>query len=370
MFHRLDGGNKAPIFYVYIIIMKGSEGVAIKQNNSNAGRPLRSERDKKVKNYSRGNSSWNNSAYKQSVKTERTHTKVINTTPVKLKVEYYDHTAEGRRSYARREYDRRRKEWRQAVKKNKRAQQFKRTAVNALSVLLAMVVLFTLVYKLFFVASRVTVSGNTVYEQQEIINACGLDTRKNLFSFSSREAADRIFFYCPRIASASFERRIPDKVYITVEEEVPVFFAEIHGEIFTLSSSLRILERTDEQTAKDAGLIKLKLQEVSYAVSGTVIELVSSRAQRYLENTMALVEKSTLKDKLTSIDMTDDFETVMVAMGRYQLDFGSQDDFGVKMKLAEAILEDPIFNPQNKAIIDLSDTSKTSVIIDNQLELE
>ena len=68
--------------------------------------------------------------------------------------------------------------------------------------------------------------------------------------------------------------------------------------------------------------------------------------------------------------MTDDFKTVMVALGRYKLDFGSQDDLGVKLKLAEAILEDPIFNPENKAVIDLSDTAKTSVIIDNQLELD
>ncbi|MBE6562472.1 MAG: FtsQ-type POTRA domain-containing protein [Ruminococcaceae bacterium] len=351
--------------------MKEGEVVPYKQNNAKTGRASRPENPRRRKEgYSKGNSSWNNSSYKQSVKTERTQTKVINTTPVRIRSDYFDHTKAGRRAQFKREYDRRRREWKAAVRKNVRAQKIKTALINTAAIFFAVVILFTAVYKLFFVANNIIIEGNSTYSAEDIISACGLDEKENLFSFSSREAADRIYFYCPGIKNADFERRIPDKVFINVEEEIPAFYAEIHGEVFTLSSSLRIMSRTDADTAKEAGLIKLKLQDVSYAVSGSVIELASSRAQRYLENTASLIEKSPLKGKLTSIDMTDDFKTVMVALGRYKLDFGSQDDLGVKLKLAEAILEDPIFNPENKAIIDLADTAKTSVIIDNQLELD
>lgn len=345
--------------------------MAYKQNNESMGRPSRFERGRPSSTgYSKGNSAWNNSSYKQSVKTERTHTRVINTTPVRIRTDYFDHTSAGRRAHLKLEYKRRRKEWKAAVKKNRRLQRVKRTLTYAVTLLITVGILFTTVYKLFFVADNIIIEGNSQYSAEQIIKACGLDSRENLFSFSSRAASDRIYFYCPLVKNAEFERVAPNKVYITVEEETPVYYAQIHGEWFTVSADLRILERTDPEIASRNGLIKLKLQNVAYAVSGSVIELVSSRAQRYLENTTKLIEKSSLKEQLTVLDMTDDFETVMVAQGRYRLDFGAQDDLGVKLKLAEAILEDPIFDPENKAVIDLTDTARTSVVIDNQLELD
>ncbi len=343
--------------------------MAYKQNN--VGRTSRSGRtDRNGQSYSKGNANWNNAAYKQSVKTNRTQTKVINTTSVRVSADYFDITAAGKRAAAKREYNKRRKMWREAVKKNQMMQKAKRVLVYSLVLVLTVGILFGTVYKLFFVADKIFVEGNTVYSQNDIIEAGGLETRTNLFSFSSREAAERIYFYCPQIKNADFERRVPNKVYITIEEEDASYYSEIHGEVFALSGTLRVLGRVSVEEAKEAGLIKLQLQKVSYAVSGSVVELVSSRAQRYLENTVELIEKSELKTKLTAIDMSDDFDTVMVAESRYKLEFGSQDDMAVKLKLAQAILDDVIFNSQNKAVIDLTDTSKTSVIIDDQLVLD
>lgn len=345
--------------------------MAYKQNKNNTGRTSQGgKNNRNAQSYSKGNSNWNNASYKQSVKTNRTQTKVINTTSVRVKTDYFDYTAAGKRAAAKREYNRRRKMWREAVRKNLMIQKAKRVFVYSLTLVLTVGILFTAVYKLFFVADNIIIEGNSIYTQSEIIEAGGLDERKNLFSFSSREMAEQIYFYCPQIKTATFERMIPNRVSITVEEDEPCYFSEIHGELFALSDSLRVLNRISEQDAEEQGLIKLKLQNVAYAVSGSTVQLVSSRAQRYLENTVELIENSTLKSKLTAVDMTDDFDTVMVAESKYKLEFGSQDDMAVKLKLAQAILEDVIFNSQNKAVIDLTDTSKTSVIIDDQLVLD
>lgn len=342
--------------------------MAYKQNTKNTGRTSPAGKaNKNSQNYSKGNSNWNNSSYKQSVKTDRTQTKVINTTSVRVHTDYFDITAAGRRAAAKREYNKRRKMWREAVRKNLMIQKTKRVLVYSVTLLLTVGFLFTAVYKLFFVADNIIIEGNTLYTENDIITAGGLDAHYNLFSFSSREAAEKIYFYCPQIKNAKFERKIPNKVYITVEEEEPCYYSEIHGEVFALSDSLRVLKRINAEEAAEKGLIKLKLQNVSYAVAGSQIELVSQRAQRYLENTVELISKSELKQRLTAVDMTSDFETVMVAENRYKLEFGSQDDLAVKLKLAQAILNDVIFNSQNKAVIDLTDTSKTSVIIDDQL---
>ena len=60
----------------------------------------------------------------------------------------------------------------------------------------------------------------------------------------------------------------------------------------------------------------------------------------------------------------------MTVDGLYKLEFGTQDEMDIKIRIAAAVLKDSMFEAGNKAYIDLTDTSKTSVIIDNQLVLD
>ena len=56
--------------------------------------------------------------------------------------------------------------------------------------------------------------------------------------------------------------------------------------------------------------------------------------------------------------------------GKYKLLFGDVNVIDTKLRLAIAVLEDELFQSDNKASVDLTDLSATSVIIDNQLDLE
>ncbi len=308
-----------------------------------------------------------------SVRTRRTVTRVI--TPGRKAVprqdRYFDNTPVAVRRRRIREAREKRDRYREFVRRSKRLQKAKHTLIYASTFLLSVVVLFTVVYKVFFVVSSITVVGNSRYTAEEISAASGLSLKKtNLFSFSSSAAGKNISFSLPYITGVSFDRTVPNKVEITVTEEEPVFYAELYGDLYGLSESLTVLDEITEEDASDAGLIKLKLQAVSGAVAGCEITLASERAQRYLRSTVNTVKQSKLMERLDTIDLRDDFDTVMIANGKYKLDFGTQDDFGVKVKLAAEILEDPLFDSGNKAYINLEDTSKTSVIIDNQLVLD
>jgi len=318
--------------------------------------------------YASGNRNWNTDKYKESVRTEHTDTKVISK-PSSVSREdapyYFDNTVTAKRERRRQNFEERRELWRQTVKKNRRRRMALRRLLSLLIVFVSVIAVSAVVYKVFFVASEITVTGDTEYSSEEIISAAGLDEKKNLFSFSSRVAGKSIKFYCPRISKTYFDRTMPNKVEIAVEEEAPVYYAEIYGDIYGVSNSLRVLDKlTKEETE---GLIKLKLQTVSRAVSGDGILLMSDRAQSFFEKVTSLLDSSPLKSRLSQIDLRNDFNIVMVAGDKYKLIFGTQDDFEIKIRLASAMLNDDVFKSGSKAVINLEDTTKTSVIIDNQL---
>ena len=344
-------------------------------NGKNTSAPRRQpgtkqRREERVPDYSRGNRNWNTAGYKNSVRTRHTDTKVMKSPSDTRETGsyYYDNTAAAQRERRRKNFDARREMWRDTVRKSRRRHRAARKFLSFIIISAAVVALTMISYKLFFVVSAVNVDGAVSYTPREIVEAAGLDEPKNLFSFSSRVAGDSIRFYCPRISKTDFDRTIPNKVNIEVEEESARYYAEIYGDYYGISDSLRVVEKLSEEEC--AGLIKLKLQQVKYAVSGGKIALVSERAQNFLEELASRLDSSPLKEKLTQIDLRNDFNVVMVAQNKYKLLFGTQDEFDIKIRLAVAMLEDDIFKGGSKAIINLEDTTKTSVIIDNQLEFD
>lgn len=309
---------------------------------------------------------WNNENYRRRVATASTNTRVL--TPPKKSTYFYDNTPSALHARQKKEFDKRLSKLKMAMKRNKRYIRVKRRLTTFLVVSVSLILVFSLVYKFLFVTKNIIIEGNTKYSDEEIIAACGIDENTNLFSFSSRIVGERLKFYCPAVAESVFDRSIPNSVSITVTEEEPVYYADIYGEGYALTESLRILGKVSESESK--ALIKLKVSCVKRAVAGERIVLSEDRAQRYLENTIELLNLSPLKNRITMIDLRNDFDAVMAADDLYRLDFGTQEDLDVKIRLAHAILNDDLFDSGNKAYIDLRETSKTSVVIDNQLTFD
>lgn len=322
----------------------------------------------RAQGYSQGNGNWNTERYNQSVHTSRTDTHVINSD--KKRTYYYDNTPAAVNARQKKRFRQRKTAWEKAVKNNVRLRRFRNALIYGTSVIVAIAMIATATYYLFFTVSNVTITGNTYYSSEQIMASSGITEKTHLYSFSSKKLASDIIFSCPRISSVTVERSAPNSVTLSITEENPAYYTTIYGETYLLSQSLRILEKTDIETAKSEGFGKLKIKKVFSAVSGGKIVLCSSRAQKYLENTLELVNASDFKGRINSIDMTDEFNIIMTVDGLYKLEFGSQDDIDIKLRLASAVLKDSMFNSGNKAYIDLTDTTKTSVIVDNQLEID
>jgi|GEM_PF-1082561 len=227
-----------------------------------------------------------------------------------------------------------------------------------------------MVYKLIYVVSDITVEGASRYSEEEILSASGLAAGDNLYSFSSRRLASRVMLRCPYVADVGVERRAPSSVTLRVEEEAAVYYAEIYGEVRALSAGMRVLERTTAEEARARGLIRLCLPHIREAVAGRAIVFADERSARTIREVLGTLNASALRQRLSAVDCRNLYEVKMVSEGRFLLSFGGTDNMELKMKLACAVLEDEIFRTGIRASVDLTQIRSTSVVLDNQLDLD
>lgn len=266
--------------------------------------------------------------------------------------------------------EKRRVEAYQHASRGRRRRKLRETLISVALVFGVFVVLCIVTYQLLFVIRSLDTNGSSQYTSEEILAACGVDMGDHLYSFSSRVVQERIMLQCPYVAAVDVRRTPPGSISFFIEEEAPVYYGEFYGEFWEISGSLRILDPISQTDAKEQGLIKLKLPRIREAVSGKKIVFSSERSDRYMQTVLEALAGSNLAGRISMIDLRSAHEIAMACDEKYKLFLGNTDVIETKLRLAVAVLEDELFSGDNKASIDLTDLNATSVIIDNQLDLE
>lgn len=242
------------------------------------------------------------------------------------------------------------------------------TAPIVLLMLILTAFLGFLVYRNFFVVDDVRLEGSELYSDEEILAATGVRKGDNLYSFSSRVVEENVTLRLPYVRSLEVQRTIPDTVHFAVTEDAAAFCTELYGETWALSGSLRVLEPISE--SETDGLIRLRLPEVESAVAGRVLQLRDERTLTRIREVLSAVLASSLRERITAVDLRDSWKLTMVSDGAYLLDFGNGEDAETMLRVAYAVLSDPLFDGSIKAQIDLTMSGSTSVIFDDQLQLD
>ena len=248
--------------------------------------------------------------------------------------------------------------------------QIRRTVSALLLVFLFAGCAMATVYKLMYVIDAVHVTGTQRYDEEDILAATGVEMGTNLYSFSSRLVENAVTLRYPYVRTLDVSRRAPSTVYFTVSEDTAVFYTDIYGEKRALSSTMRVLDCVSDEDIDAMGLIHLRIPKVESAMAGRVISFREEKHTRQIRELLSVLLSSALSERITSVDLRNPYKVSMVADGRFLLEFGDPSDLGVKMKVAGAVLADDLFKTDIKAHIDLSVTSSTSVILDNQLDLD
>ncbi len=271
---------------------------------------------------------------------------------------------------SQKERDARKLEAYRLAKRRKLGHQARRAASALLMTCLFVGCALAVVYKLVYVIRDVDVTGVYRYTSEEILSASGVKTGDNLYSFSSRIAENAITLQHPYVQELDVIRKAPSAVTFAITEDTAVFYAEIYGEIRALSPTLRVLDRVTQEDIDALGLIRLRMPEIQSAMAGRVIRFREEKYTRQIRDITAKFLSSSLSERITTVDLRNPYQVFAVADKRFLLDFGNNADLDIKMKVAAAVLADDLFKTDIKAQIDLSVSDSTSVILDNQLDLD
>lgn len=247
----------------------------------------------------------------------------------------------------------------------------KRFFRGAVTIFFLLVLTFGVVlagYKVLFRISEIDVVGDTPYTAEEICAGAGVSIGDGLYSFSSVKAGERLSANLPYIGELKVDRHIPNKITFTVKYEEAEYYTEIYGKIYLMSKSLRVVgEASDTDTEN---LTRLRLPGVKEVRFGFVPILRDSGAQKRMVSITDITGKSAMCERITQIDLRSSYELKMVSDGKHLLYMGDYTEVDTKLMIAETVLRDEMFKGENKARLDLSELSKTTVLMDNKLDFD
>ena len=258
----------------------------------------------------------------------------------------------------------------EAMERARRARRMRKTRDALISFVLILAVFAAMcfaVYRLLFVVSDIRGEGSSAYSSEDIVRASGVMEGDHLYSFRSSVASSLITHRLPQIKDVDVERRIPSTIVFNVTEEPCRYYADFYGEYRAISSSLRIMFSLSSEESERRELVLLKLPAVQRAVAGDRAEFATLKNDSYVYDIVEAVASSGLSDRVGIIDLRSKYDIKLVCDNKYLMTLGDAENAETKLRIAVSVLNDEMFNSESKARIDLSDLSKTSVVIDDQL---
>lgn len=234
-------------------------------------------------------------------------------------------------------------------------------------ILLSVVMCFVFIavcMALFLKIEKIEVKGNERYDKEKIIEASGIRVGQNLYAINKKKAHELIQTEYPYINNVVIRRTLPSTLTFTVTEEAPMYYTEICGEYFILSSTLRVLGKTDVMPTTDGEqrLIKIKLADVKSVILGESIEFDKELSFDYISSFIAEITEHKIAEHLTEIDISKKYNIYVEYQDRFRIYMG--DNTETEMKLTFAMLMIDKFEPEQSGEVDVHDITVGSVILD------
>jgi len=192
---------------------------------------------------------------------------------------------------------------------------------------------------LFFKVNVITVSGESHYTQQEILDASGVKTGDNLFLLNKFEVANRLVDQLPYIEEVRINRALPDQLLITVRECSATFAVEQNGTDWLISTGGKIVDSCDPAQAGGSPEID-GCELLAPSVGSQLAFSTQNKAQETsLLALMAALEKAQLLDQVRAIHLGNAAELTMDYADRFTVRFSYGADYAYKLRNLTAVVD-------------------------------
>lgn len=231
----------------------------------------------------------------------------------------------------------------------------KRKSNRPLTFFLVIVVII-LAMSMFFKISVINVEGNSIYSDEDIIEASGIQIGDNLFFINRISAGSRVVVKLPYVDSVTISRGLPNECKIVVEESRAVASISVDGELWSITQGGKFLGTVDKddplQLAEISGLT------VTDAAVGDTISVPDGEKDKleYLLLILEQIKGRGLEEEVTAIDVSDASNPLIEYQSRFTVKLGALDDTEYKFaKLLSALSK---LTPDDAGTLDLSNSNK------------
>ncbi len=219
-------------------------------------------------------------------------------------------------------------------KKNRR----KKIIIRAILGIIFLCVGIVLALTLFFNINKIVVSGDKIYSDKEVIDACGVETGDNLIFLSKTSLNEKISTELAYVGSAKIKRRLPSTLEIVITKTDAYMAVASDGYYILLDRQGKVLEKDLETVGED--IVLANLGEISSVKVGETIELKEKKIFTKLNSVLTSCENVGITD-ITAIDLSNIYNIKLIYQGRITLELGETDSDNLESKLAlgEAAIE-------------------------------
>ena len=229
----------------------------------------------------------------------------------------------------------------------------RRSSYSAPVVFVFVVLGVIFVMSLLFRVSDIQVEGNTHYTDEEIIRAIDIEEGDNLFFFNRFAAFARVYSKLPYIENGSVERRLPNKVIITVEETTALAYLELGEEQWTLDRNCKVLGKAAEGETES-------LIPIVGIAPGTLLigEQMQTEDQDqelvdFLADVLYQIEERGLYSEVDRVNFANPRNAEFSYANRYTVVLGTRNNLEHKFGMFVSVLGK--LKPGDVGIIDVSD---------------
>ena len=200
--------------------------------------------------------------------------------------------------------------------------------------------------KLFFVKNLVISEENTEfvgafpYSEDEMLSGLGIEMDMGLYSFDVAEAQKNAKYSLSYIKDIKISRRLPSTVVAKTTLEVPSFYVSVADDLFIVSDSLKVLEKTDSPEKIELySLMFLECDDIHSCIVGEKLGIPEDTEQLIIELCDNMTEYG-VKNEVSSINVSDKFSIFLNYGAKYIVKIGDSKSLGTKLEFMKRIIED------------------------------
>ncbi len=226
-----------------------------------------------------------------------------------------------------------------------------------LSLLIILAVLFAGCI-IFFRVNTITVEGSTIYSDEQIIAASGIEEGNNLFLIQPGKASQSVISELPYIREASVNLSFPNKVRIEVTADTTAATLQSANESWwAIDLNGKLLAQGDESVSEGSPLVTGLTPLIPSVGSEVSVSLEDTAKLSSLLEILESLNYWEISDQVQSIDMSSASQITMEFQDRFIVLLPVQsDDFHTLIHSLKAISEylDDNLNDSQSGTIDLS----------------